>query len=285
MTPRMSLKVWNAGSDPYDHEQLADNFLKLDIHDHSQGRGTQIPSAGIVDGAITVQKANLPTYHVADTYANRPVAASSLNGVRFFATDKLVEWQCVGGVWVVIGSYAPEVTSLPTSPIDQQECIYLADATNGIKWRLRYRAASSSAYKWEVLGGNPIYNDLLPASSGTPPSSYGDLGGGIGPQITLPLAGDYLVSHGASLVAGASTISHRIYQSFSVGATAAIDNDSVSVFTFTNSVPQSSSVSRTVRKTGLAANIALTCKYYSTSPVAGDNASLRYIQATPVRVG
>lgn len=53
ITPRMSLKIWNAASDPYDHEQLADNFLKLDQHDHSQGRGTAIGSDGIRDGAIT----------------------------------------------------------------------------------------------------------------------------------------------------------------------------------------------------------------------------------------
>lgn len=49
----MSLKVWNSPSDPYDHEQLADNFLKLDVHDHSQGRGAQIGAAGIQNGAIT----------------------------------------------------------------------------------------------------------------------------------------------------------------------------------------------------------------------------------------
>lgn len=55
ITPRMSLKVWNSSADPYSHEQLADNFLKLDQHDHSQGRGTQIPGAGIQPGAITAE--------------------------------------------------------------------------------------------------------------------------------------------------------------------------------------------------------------------------------------
>ena len=53
VSPRMSLKVWNSPSDPYDHEQLADNFLKLDIHDHSAGRGAQVGAAGIQNGAIT----------------------------------------------------------------------------------------------------------------------------------------------------------------------------------------------------------------------------------------
>lgn len=53
VSPRMSLKVWNDPQDAYDHEQLGDNFLKLDQHDHSQGRGTQIGSGGIAEGAIT----------------------------------------------------------------------------------------------------------------------------------------------------------------------------------------------------------------------------------------
>lgn len=53
VSPRMSLKVWNAASDPYDHEQLADNHLKLDQHDHSEGRGVPIGGAGIQEGAIT----------------------------------------------------------------------------------------------------------------------------------------------------------------------------------------------------------------------------------------
>ena len=53
VSPRMSLKIWNAASDPYDHEQLADNWRKLDLHDHSQGRGTQIAGDGISEGYIT----------------------------------------------------------------------------------------------------------------------------------------------------------------------------------------------------------------------------------------
>ena len=52
VSPRMNLKVWNAPQDPYDHEQLADNWLKVDRHDHSEGRGAQIGGAGIQSGAI-----------------------------------------------------------------------------------------------------------------------------------------------------------------------------------------------------------------------------------------
>lgn len=52
VSPRMSLSIWNAPGDPYDHEQLADNFLKLDQHDHTMGKGAPIGSSAISAGAI-----------------------------------------------------------------------------------------------------------------------------------------------------------------------------------------------------------------------------------------
>ena len=55
-TPKMVLKVWNLLTDPYDHDQLADNWAKVDQHDHTTNRGVQIPTEGIFDGAITSAK-------------------------------------------------------------------------------------------------------------------------------------------------------------------------------------------------------------------------------------
>lgn len=52
VTPRISLKVWNSPSDPYNSQQLADNWIKVDLHDHSSGKGTQIGSGGIANNAI-----------------------------------------------------------------------------------------------------------------------------------------------------------------------------------------------------------------------------------------
>jgi hypothetical protein len=55
-SPKMGLRIWDALSDPYDHNQLADNWSKVDFHDHTPGRGVQIPTEGIADGAITSAK-------------------------------------------------------------------------------------------------------------------------------------------------------------------------------------------------------------------------------------
>lgn len=52
----MALDVWSAGADPYDHTELAGNWNKVDVHDHTTGKGVQIPTDGIEDSAITTIK-------------------------------------------------------------------------------------------------------------------------------------------------------------------------------------------------------------------------------------
>lgn len=56
VSPMMGLSIWNLVSDLYNHDQLADNMAKLDFHDHSPGRGVQVPTEGIKDGSITAAK-------------------------------------------------------------------------------------------------------------------------------------------------------------------------------------------------------------------------------------
>src|SRR6516164_9624771 len=48
----------------------------------------------------------------------------------------------------------PYGTTLPASPVDGQEAILVDSITNPTyQWRLRYNAGSTSAYKWEFVGG------------------------------------------------------------------------------------------------------------------------------------
>jgi len=56
ISPKMGLAIWNLVNDKFNHDQLADDFLKLDFHDHSPGRGQQIPTEGLLDGAVTAAK-------------------------------------------------------------------------------------------------------------------------------------------------------------------------------------------------------------------------------------
>lgn len=55
-TSKMGLRVWDTLNDPYDHDQLADNWAKVDQHDHTSNRGVQIPTDGLADGAVSAAK-------------------------------------------------------------------------------------------------------------------------------------------------------------------------------------------------------------------------------------
>lgn len=89
----------------------------------------------------------------------------------------------------------PLVTGLPVGPLDGQEVYYqsAAMATDGLIWHLRYRAASASIYKWEVIAASPLMTaanaDYTPASTGTAFAAAGAPGDG--PTLTAPLAGEY----------------------------------------------------------------------------------------------
>jgi hypothetical protein len=81
-------------------------------------------------------------------------------------------------------------------PYDGQIIRLQVDATNGIEWTLAYRAASASTYKWEFIGGPPMYSTTSTSSdSTTTTSTWLNLSNS--PAITTPRAGDYLTKFGA----------------------------------------------------------------------------------------
>jgi len=73
-TPNLSLIVWNLVSDPFSSEELAENFFKLDQHDHTSGRGARIKTGSIEDGSITYNKLSTGIFP-----ASSAVASGSLN--------------------------------------------------------------------------------------------------------------------------------------------------------------------------------------------------------------
>jgi hypothetical protein len=55
-TPNMALHKWNVASDPFSYTDLAANWDLVDIHDHTTGKGVQIPTNGIANAAVTNAK-------------------------------------------------------------------------------------------------------------------------------------------------------------------------------------------------------------------------------------
>lgn len=85
-------------------------------------------------------------------------------------------------------------TSLPIPLRDGHTINFLASPASGVIWRLRYRAGSTSAYKWELVGGPPLWSETGGAST---TSTVPDLNGG--PSVTIPLAGDYDAGWGSRM--------------------------------------------------------------------------------------
>jgi hypothetical protein len=188
-----------------------------------------------------------------------------------------MEWQCVAGAWVLVNVFAPEVTALPAVPIDQQECVLVADSANGVKYHLRYRAASLSAAKWEVIGGPPLIA-AINTSESINNATYGDLATA-GPSILPPAAGDYDVSLGANILSG--TADHGT-MSIALGATPASDNDGVRVTQF--SVNPGLPVARSLPAKALAAGATIRAKY-RTGGAQTATFSNRWLRVMPVRLG
>lgn len=213
-------------------------------------------------------------------YTARPAASAALNGVTFVATDKAMAWTCMGGAWVFVGGWAPEVTSLPTSPVDQQECVLIADAATGTKWHVKYRAAATSASKWEVIGGTPLIA-AIDTSQSLPPTDalYHDLTT-VGPQIVTPVVGDYRITLAGALLSGSAD---SAWMSVKYSATEASDVDALRAAQI--SVPPGLPLYRelSAAKT-IAAGVTVKARYRTGGAQTGTFAN-RYLQLMPRAIG
>jgi hypothetical protein len=173
------------------------------------------------------------------------------------------------------------VTSLPASPSDGDECYFVADATNGVVWHLKYRAASASAYKWECVGGVGLFQ-FIATSESTGSTSWADLAT-VGPQVTIPLAGDYIAEFGAML-SNTPNVAVSWQMGLSIGGAAPIAPNVINVGTESaGGSTFATAISTTNRLTNLAAASLLKCQYQIINFTC--TFASRYLRARPVRVG
>lgn len=174
----------------------------------------------------------------------------------------------------------PLVTALPVAPVDRQEVLYLADDAGGVVWHLRYRAlkpdgsANGSAFKWEYVGGAALGADV-PTNQVIGATAFADLAT-VGPQVTVPLAGDYDVDIAAALAATAVGV--YVYAAVKRGGAVTLEADGM-----VTGAGYAVSVARTMRMTGLAAADVLKLQYHVNTQ--SGTAESRSLRVRPVRVG
>lgn len=179
------------------------------------------------------------------------------------------------------------VTSLPTvGLVNGQDAYYLADATNGVVWHFKWRAASASASKWELVGGAPLFAEVVTAANETTASTtYVALTTG-GPNITVPLAGDYDIFHG--FMGSGSAVTSAISMSYDIGGAGAVDADAATMSPAAAGAPV---VATRRRRKTLAAGTTLTSKYKASSgtgtfygTAGGFPGPGRFMEVRPIRV-
>lgn len=163
------------------------------------------------------------------------------------------------------------VTALPGSPDDGEEVYF--EAAAGVIWHLRYNASSASSFKWEFVGGPALSHEVATQET-RDNSAYGDLTT-VGPQVTLPLAGDYEVEYGVRITGLGSG---SAWAAIKRGAAATSDNDAVQTST------TGSHHSRKQKMTGLSASAVLKMQYRETDSDAVSFDS-RFLFVRPIRVG
>lgn len=81
-SPNIGLRVWDLGTDPYDHAELAANWTKVDLHDHTSGKGVKVPRGGIADDAIgpdQLDEDSVTSAHIVDgTIQGSDIAAGTI---------------------------------------------------------------------------------------------------------------------------------------------------------------------------------------------------------------
>lgn len=185
--------------------------------------------------------------------------------------------------------YGPSYfTSLPTAGLTDGQEVYFQNAAMaalGIVWHFRYRASSTSAYKWEFVGG-PAWTATLGGPGGTAPgiesttsTAFADLTT-VGPAIALPMAGDYIVDFGVTCratVVGVGAYSAPVATGHAANQVEASYSEAAVTNTFSDARRQG------IILTGVSGTVKLQYKV-SSSPTGSAGFFSRDLSIRPIRV-
>jgi len=168
-------------------------------------------------------------------------------------------------------------TSLPASPVDGQEAVLVDNLTNPTyQWRFRYNASSTSAYKWEFVGGTiartSIANDEVIGSTGgwTWTTTTCD--------FLIPRSGDYIITADCLFYNGSTGgTMYLAIANASVGPSPVDNQSQVSL-----AASSSTTISCTSRCPNISGNQTMRLVVFATA--TGFHNTNRSLRVTPSRV-
>jgi hypothetical protein len=112
-TPSMGLKRWDQPNDVFSYTELSDNFNLLDAHDHSTGKGVQIPTGGIanlaVDGTKIANNAIDASKIATDAVTAIKIPNASVTDAKLASPNNAV-WRNLGQATAILGGGAGNAT-------------------------------------------------------------------------------------------------------------------------------------------------------------------------------
>ncbi len=165
----------------------------------------------------------------------------------------------------------------PANPVDGQLVSLVLPTTydpvggKSIRWLCEYDAANAL---WHVRGPE-LYAEVSTSEAVNALAAYGDLAT-VGPSITLPRPGDYVIGHGAWI----TSLGSGLEMAYAIGGNAAQDVDDIQAVTG-NAQSENRNSGRWREKTGLAA-VTITAKYKSGA--GNGTARDRWLAVRPLRI-
>jgi hypothetical protein len=155
----------------------------------------------------------------------------------------------------------------------------------GALFHLRYRSASASDYKWEVIGAGNLNGYIATEETKAVGSGMGALTTA-GPIVVAPEKGDYIVTLSCTFRNGATN--GYGWFSYKIGSAAAATADGLFGEAAGTANSPAASLTKVAPKTFTGADAAartLTANYQAEGSSSSGVWSARFLTITPIRVG
>lgn len=196
-TQNMLLTAWDSDEDDFIPSQLENNWVSVDQHDHSFGKGVQISTGGIAAHAITTG------LMAAGSVTNAQIAAGAVqtsNIANQAITNALIAPGAITGNVISPGAITAAALDSTLIPLGQVS----------LWWRPSGSGAVPGGF-WEIMDGRPwnAISNAFGLSTGNIPDMRGlfargaDVNGSVAPGIGTPSG-----SNTANLAHSHNVISH-----------------------------------------------------------------------------